>query len=102
MRRVFPLAVSQGLLQPLSRVQSDGMSPGPEELVQILHQVLTAGEESRGEPHELPAPLLGQSVTVVSQLLHHLAVDLVPQYFVFQRALKYLICQLISRPGSPM
>ena len=84
-RWVFPLAVSQGLLQSLSRVESDGMSPGPEELVQVLHQVLTAGEEPSGEPHQLPAPLLRQSVTVVSQLLHHLAVNLVPEYFLRMR-----------------
>jgi hypothetical protein len=24
-----------------------------------LHKVLAAGKEARGEPHELPAPLLG-------------------------------------------
>ena len=84
-RRVFPLAVSEGLLQSLGRVQSYGMSPGPQELVQILHQVLTAGEETRGQPHQLPAPLLRQSVAVVSQLLHHLAVNLVPEYFLKMR-----------------
>ena len=67
-RRVFPLAVSQGLLQSLSRVESDGMSPGPEELVQVLHQVLTAGEDPGGEPHQLPAPLLAVAVPVTRQL----------------------------------
>ena len=80
--RILPLPVSQGFLQSLGRVQGDGMSPGPEELVQVLHQVLAAGEETRGEPHELPASLLGQPVPVVSELLHDLAVDLVPEYLL--------------------
>ena len=87
-RRVLPLAVSQRLLQPLSRVQGDGVSPGPQELVQVLHQVLTAGEEAGGEPHELPTSLLGQPVTVVSELLHDLAVDLVPEYLLSRDRVK--------------
>ena len=81
-RGVLPLAVPQGFLEPLGRVQSDGMSPGPEELVQILHQVLTAGEQPGGEPHQLPAPLLRQPVPVLRQLLHHLTVDLITEYFL--------------------
>ena len=76
------MTVSQGFLKPLSRVQGYGMSPGPEELVEVLHQVLTAGEQPGGEPHQLPAPLLRQPVPVLRQLLHHLTVDLITEYFL--------------------
>ena len=58
MRRIFPLTVSERLLQPLGRVQGNGMAPGSEELVEVLHQVLAAGKQPSGQPHELPAALL--------------------------------------------
>ena len=59
-------------------------------LVELLHERLRAREEPRGQPHELPAPLLAQPVPVVRQLLHHLAVDLVAQDLVLQRTLEDL------------
>ena len=74
---ILALAVSDGLLQPQDRVQGDGVSPGALELVQVLHQVLAAGKQPGGQPHQLPAPLLRQPVPVLRQLLHDLAVHLV-------------------------
>ena len=44
-----------------------------------LHKVLAAGEEAGGEPHQLPASLLGQAVAVLRELPHDLAVNLVTQ-----------------------
>ena len=44
-----------------------------------LEQSLAAGEQARGEPHELQASLLAQPAAVVRQLLHDLTVDLVTQ-----------------------
>ena len=58
-RRILPLAVPDGLLQPQHGVQGYGVPPSPLELVQVLRQVLAAGEEARGQPHQLPASLLG-------------------------------------------
>ena len=57
MRRVLPLTVSERFLQPLGGVQGNGMAPGPEELVEVLHQILAAGKQPSSEPHELPAAL---------------------------------------------
>ena len=80
--RVLPLAVPEGLLEPLDRVHGDGVTPGPLELAQLLHQGLGAGKQPGGQPHQLPAALLAQPVTVVRQLLHHLAVHLVAEDFL--------------------
>ena len=56
-RRILPLTVSERLLQPLSRVQGNGVAPGPKKLVKVFHQVLATGKQPSGEPHELPASL---------------------------------------------
>ena len=47
-------------------------------LVAYLEEVLGTGEQSGGQPHELPATFLTQSVPIVRQLFHDLTVDLVP------------------------
>ena len=83
--RVLPLAMPEGLLQPLDRVHRDRVSARALELVQLLHQGLRAREEAGGEPHELPAALLAEAVAVLGQLLHDLAVDLVAEDFLKNR-----------------
>ena len=79
MRRVFPLPDPHRSLQPLETVQSHGVSPGVEEVGQLLHQALAAVEQPGGEPEQLPASLVAASDGIVSELAHDLAVDLVPQ-----------------------
>ena len=80
--RIFPLSVPQCLLKPLDGVHGDRVSPGPLELAQLLHECLGASEQSRRQPHQLPAALLTQTVPVVGQLFHHLAVHFVAQDFL--------------------
>ena len=72
--RVLPLAVPHRLLQPQDGVHGYGVPARPLELVEVLHEVLGAGKEAGGQPHQLPAPFLGQPVSVLRQLLHDLAV----------------------------
>ena len=77
-RRKLPLSLSGCPLNPLETVQSDGMtSPGVKEVTELLHQTLAAVEQARGQPQQLPAPLLTPSHGIVSQLLHDLTVHLV-------------------------
>ena len=76
-RRILPLTVSERLLQPLGRVQGNGVASGPKELVKVLHKVLAAGKQPSGEPHKLPAALFRQPVSVLCKLLHYLTVNLV-------------------------
>ena len=82
MGRILPLTHPHRPLQPLQAVQGDGMSPGVQEVGELLHEVLAAVEEPRGEPEEFPASLITSSDGIVCQLLHDLAVDLVPQYLL--------------------
>ena len=79
MRRVFPLPDPHRSLQPLETVQGHGVSPGVEEVGQLLHQALAAVEQPGGEPEQLPAALVAAAHRVVRQLLQDLAVDLVTQ-----------------------
>ena len=81
-RWILSLAMSQSFLESLSRIQSDGMTSCSQELVQVLHQVLTAGKQPRGQPHQLPSSLLRQSVAILSQLLHDLTVNFISKNFL--------------------
>ena len=76
-RRIFSLTVSQSFLKSLDRIEGDGMSSGTQEECQLFHERLTANEEPARQPHQLPASLLTQSVSVVGQLFHDLTVDFV-------------------------
>ena len=78
-RWVPPLPPPGRPLQPLEAVHGYRVPPAVDELGQVLHQGLAAVEESRGNPHQLPAALLRGSQGVLGQLLHDLAVDLVTQ-----------------------
>ena len=50
--------------------------------VLCLHEVLAAIEQSRGQPEQLPAPLIAHPGRIISQLLHYLTVHLISQYFL--------------------
>jgi hypothetical protein len=97
-RGVLPLSVPQRLLEPLQRILRDGVSAAPQKHGQFLLEALRTGEQPRGQPHQLPPPLLRQSVPVVGQLLHHLTVDLVPQDLVLERAVEDVIGVLVTQP----
>jgi hypothetical protein len=79
---VLSLSVTQSLLKPLNGIERDGVTPCTQKERQLLHESLTANEEPAGEPHELPAALLAQSVSIVRQLFHDLTVDLVAENFL--------------------
>ena len=98
---VLHRSVPKGLLQPLDGIQCNWMSAGPLELGQVLHQLLTTGKQSSGQPHQIPALFLRQTVPVVRQLLHDLTVHLVLQYLLLEGTLKYLVGQLIAGPCYP-
>ena len=97
--RVLPLPVPNRLLQPQDGVHGYGMSPGALKLGQVLHEVLGAGEQPGGQPHELPSPLFRQPVPVLRQLLHHLTVNLVSKYLLklrfIKKSLKYSRAKLM-------
>ena len=97
MWRILPLADPHRPLEALETVESDGVSPGVEEVAQLLHQTLAAVEEARGEPEQFPAPLVTSSDGIVCQLLHDLAVDLVPQYF-----LRHMLISKSAPPQSQL
>ena len=79
-RREFPLALLGSPCQPLETVQCDGVAvAGVDEVVELLQQDLGAVEAAGGEPEQLPAALLRAAHWVLRQLLHDLAVHLVPQ-----------------------
>ena len=52
------------------------MSSGSLKCCEFFHQALTAGKEASSKPHQFPAPLLTQSIPIVCQLFHYLAVNL--------------------------
>ena len=70
----------ESLLQPAQAVCGDLVATARlEELGDFLQQVGGGCEAAGGQPHQLPAPLLGQPVTVVRQLLDDLAVDFITE-----------------------
>ena len=56
--RILPLSVSHCFLQPQDAIERNRMTPSPLELIQVFHQVLRAGEETGGLPHQLPPSFL--------------------------------------------
>jgi hypothetical protein len=77
MWRILSLTMTQRFLKSLNRVERDGMTPRTQEKRQLFHQGLTANEESTREPHQFPASFFAQSVSIVGQLFHDLAVNFV-------------------------
>lgn len=69
----------QRLVHPLKRVQCHRMTTTLEEKRQLAQQRLAGRKQAGGEPHQLPALVLAQTILVVGQLLHQLTIQLISQ-----------------------
>ncbi len=72
------------LVKPLLTVCSQWVSSysSAEEESNLLLESGGAGEETSGQPEQLPAAVLTRTELVVSQLLHYLTVDLISQHLL--------------------